>query len=45
MLSELSDKNVNVRNVAEKALENERLLSELLEGLNLELHEAILSSI
>ena len=42
MLSELSDKNANVRNAAEKTLENERLLSESLEGLNLELHEAIL---
>lgn len=45
MLSELNGKNINIRNVAEKALENERLLSELLEGLNLELHEAILSPI
>lgn len=45
MLSEPSDKNVNVRDVVTKTLENERLLSELLEGLNLELHEVILSPI
>ena len=33
MLSEMSDKNVNIESVAEKALKDEKLLSELLEGL------------
>jgi hypothetical protein len=33
MLPELGDKNVNIRSIAEKALENEGLLSDLLDGL------------
>jgi hypothetical protein len=33
MLSEMSDKNVNIEMVAEQALQDEKLLSELLDGL------------
>lgn len=33
MLPEMSDKNVNIKSVAEKALKDEQLLSELLDGL------------
>ena len=33
MLPEMSNKNVNIDSVAEKALQDEQLLSELLDGL------------
>ena len=33
MIPEISNKNINIKSIAEKALANERLLSELLDGL------------
>ena len=35
MLPEMSDKDVNIESVAEKTLKDEKLLSELLDGLKL----------
>ena len=35
MLPEMSDKDVSIEGVAEKTLEDEKLLSELLDGLKL----------